>query len=101
MRGDSVRIALFGLSLIALGAAIGLFDYFVFDLVDLLLDILLIGGLVVAGIAVLVISLWEPPIEEPRLQKRIRIQDPKVKCRYCGTLNNATDKTCQSCGATL
>ena len=62
MRDDSFRIASFGVSLIALGAAIGILEYFLFDLATLILDILIIGSLVVSGIAVLAISLWEPPV---------------------------------------
>lgn len=101
MRGESVRIVLFGSGLIALGVAVGLLDYYVFDPLNLLLDMLFIGALVVAGIAVVAIGFWEPPIDKPKLKRQIRIQDLKVKCKYCGTLNGATDRTCHSCGATL
>jgi hypothetical protein len=101
MRRDSVRIALLGSGLIVLGVAWALLDYYVLDMLTLLFDVLFIAGILVAGIAILALAFWEPPVEKPKLRARFRIQDLKVKCKYCGTLNKATDRTCHSCGATL
>ncbi len=75
------------------------------------LPLLIILGTAVAIIAGLALSKpprpeeeIEPFPEEP-VHEVVKVETihetVKVRCRYCGTLNEVTDTNCQSCGGTL
>jgi len=48
-----------------------------------------------------------PPVQVPQVQSApateqvVEKEIVKIRCRYCGTLNNETSQVCSSCGANL
>jgi len=72
------------------------------------------GGAIIVGIILLALGyhVWSKeeqstdeetvqPVEEPQKQVIQTYEVIKVRCRYCGTLNDVNAPTCVSCGARL
>jgi len=92
------------------------FIMFFFSLVPMFLDswegMLLMDAIGVVVIIVAFLNLWASRKHEERLaeqrektaerlQKAREASMVKIKCRYCGALNERTALKCESCGATL
>jgi hypothetical protein len=67
-------------------------------------------GLIIIAVAVLmfVTKTGEPqqPPQTPQpapqsVEKHVVEEVIKIRCRYCGTLNNVNDKSCTACGGVL
>lgn len=68
------------------------------------LTVLLIGvGITLLILRVLIIRThraeWEARMK--KAEERLQAMRAKVKCRYCGSLNDQTARKCDTCGATL
>jgi hypothetical protein len=70
------------------------------------------GLLLVFGLILVLVALWmkaqkvgeqaEPIQPQPQqIERRVVEEVIKVRCRYCGTLNNVDEKMCTACGGTL
>jgi hypothetical protein len=73
------------------------------------------AGMVIFGLILLFFGyrLWKrdekkgaavanvPPPYEPQRQPNQTVEVIKVRCTYCGTLNQVSDAACSSCGARL
>ena len=71
--------------------------------------IALVFGLIIIAIAVFMFLNKTGEPQPPRteapytqsVEKQVIREVIKVRCRYCGTLNDVDDKACSACGSTL
>jgi hypothetical protein len=90
---SGVSLTIFGAGLLAMGEAIGI--------------VALLFGPILLSIGVWMRSnqIWEPkePPAAPQqiIEKHVVEEVIKVRCKYCGTLNDVNDKACSACGGTL
>lgn len=92
------------------------FILFFFSLVPMFLDswegMLLMDAIGVVVIIVAFLNLWASRKHEERVaeqreraaERMLKAKEAsmvKIKCRYCGALNERTALKCESCGATL
>lgn len=78
------------------------FMVFFFMLVPILLGILIGVGIMAAlGCVLALAGVYVFRSNKKRLEKIREQKAAKVKCMYCGSLNERTALKCESCGATL
>lgn len=91
---DSLGIAML---LVALS-----FMIFFFMIVPIFLGLWIGAGLMAGiGCVLVVAGVYVFRSNKKHVEKMRELKNAKIKCRYCGSLNEQTALKCDSCGATL
>lgn len=90
---SGVSLTIFGVALSAMGESYGVVAF-------------VVGPIMIwIGLWMRSNRIWEPKeqpaTQQPVIEKHVIEEVIKVRCKYCGTLNEVNDKACSACGGTL